>query len=338
MDIRPATAGDTEHLVRLWQACNLTRPWNDPAEDIALALGSGAAILVGETRGALVASAMAGFDGHRGWLYYVAVRPDLQGHGFGRQIVAAAEAWLLEQGCPKVELIVREGNEPVIAVYRALGYRQEPRALLAKWLKEPPAASPDSGPPRLLDVTISYLEMTAPPKRAPVRAPVTSAPLSLQRAVAPTVSFYRYLQHTVGDPWLWWERRAMPDETLAAIVQDEKVEFYVLWCGGVPAGFAELDFRGMPDVAELAYFGLLPDFIGRGLGPYLLDWAVDCAWNRDPTPGRLTVNTCTLDHPSALGGYQKAGFEIVDRVTKQVEDPVAAGHVPRGVKIQSPGY
>lgn len=339
MEIREIADGDEAHLVRLWKACGLTRPWNDPDSDIRTVRASaGGTILVGQVQGAIVASAMPGFDGHRGWIYYVAVRPDLQGNGYGRQIIAAAEDWLRALDCPKVELIVRADNTPIIDLYKALDYRQEPRALLAKWLKEPPAQSPDMAPPRDLDVTITYLEMTEPPSRPAASPPHTQRPMALQRVQTPTVSYYRYLQHTVGDPWLWWERRAFSDEDLARIIQDDAVEIYVLSLGGVPAGFVELDFRDMPDRAEVAYFGLLPDFIGRGLGPYLLNWGIDCAWNRTPAPTRLTVNTCTLDHPAALKGYQKAGFQVVDRVTKQVPDPVASGFIPKSVKVLSPGY
>ncbi len=98
---------------------------------------------------------------------------------------------------------------------------------------------------------------------------------------------------------------------------------------------AELDFRGMPEVADLAYMGLMPWAIGRGLGRYLLDWAIDCAWQRDPPPQRLTVNTCTLDHPKALAGYQKAGFEVVDRTEKRDPDPRARGLIPPDVEVLS---
>lgn len=339
MEIREIADGDVANLIQLWKACAMLRPWNDPNSDIDLVRRSpGGTILIGELHDSMVASAMAGFDGHRGWIYYLAVRPDLQGHGYGRQIVTAAEEWLLEQGCPKCELIVRGDNLKVLDLYRALGYHREDRALMAKWLKRPPEMSHESGPPRVFDVTISYLEMAEAPTRAPAKPPQTSHPLALQRLIDPSVSFYRYLQHTVGDPWLWWERRAKSDEELQAVIQDEAVEIYVLSQGGVPAGFVELDFRDMPNSAEVAYFGLMPEFIGRGLGPYLLNWGIDCAWNRTPAPMKLQVNTCTLDHPAALRGYQKAGFEIVERETKQVEDPVALGYIPRGVKIQSPGY
>lgn len=332
MDIRPIIDGDEEALVALWGACNLIRPWNDPTADIALARRSpGAEIFVGIEGEDLVASAMCGFDGHRGWLYYVATHPDLRGTGAGRKILSAAESWLAEQGCPKVELIIRGSNKPVAAFYEAVGYTVEDRILMAKWLAEPPAVPQEPvAEPKvdLLDVTITFLEMVSRPTAPPRPMPVTGKPLSLVRLHNPTVSYYRYIQHTVGDPWLWFERRKMSDEQIRAIITNEDVEIYVLSEGGVPAGFVELDFRTMPAEADIAYFGLLPDFIGKGLGPYLLDWAVHCAWDRDPAPQRLTVNTCTLDHPSALGAYQKAGFTPYAREKKQVPDPRALGIVP----------
>jgi ribosomal protein S18 acetylase RimI-like enzyme len=337
--VRPIADGDEETVVRLWRACGLIRPWNDPAADLAMVRASGAGtVLVGEVRGALAASVMAGFDGHRGWIYYLAVRPDLQGQGYGRAMLSAAEAWLRGQGCPKVELMVRPDNAAVLEIYRRLGYHAEDRAVLAKWLTPPKSLPPEAAGPRMLDVTISYLEMTAPPARAPAKPPQTPLPLALQRLHRPTVSYYRYLQHGVGDPWLWWERRVMPDEALEAIIRDEAVEIYVLSEGAVPAGFVELDFRAMPARAEIAYFGLLPDWIGRALGPYLLNWAVDCAWSRDPRPEALTVNTCTLDHPKALSAYQKAGFQVTARETKQVPDPIQAGHIPKTTRVLTLGY
>lgn len=332
MEIRPIMDGDEEGIVALWGACNLIRPWNDPTADIALARHSPASeIFVGIDAGDVVASAMCGFDGHRGWLYYVATHPDLRGTGAGRKILATAEEWLADQGCPKVELIIRGGNKAVAAFYEAVGYKVEDRVLMSKWLAEPPAVQdePVAEPKvELLDVTITFLEMTARPTAPPRPVPVTGSPLSLVRLHNPTVGYYRYIQHTVGDPWLWYERRKMSDEQIAAIINDEDVEIYVLSEGGVPAGFVELDFRDMPDEADIAYFGLMPDFIGKGLGPYLLDWAIHAAWDRDPAPKRLTVNTCTLDHPSALGAYQKAGFTPYAREENKMPDPKALGIIP----------
>ncbi len=168
-----------------------------------------------------------------------------------------------------------------------------------------------------IDVTITYLEMFERPHNLMLNSP-HGKKTSLIRAYKPTVSFYRYLYNTVGDPWLWWERRMMPDETLQEIIQDENVEVYVLYFDGVPAGYAELDRRD-PTVIDLAYMGLIPDFIGSKLGPYLLSSIIDIAWSYEPK--RLTVNTCTLDHPKALGVYQKCGFSVYDQSTKTIDNP-----------------
>ena len=133
--IAPLTDADVEAVVALWERCGLTRPWNDPRSDIALARrGPNSAILVGRHAGAPVAAVMVGHDGHRGWFYYLAVDPDRQGSGFGRAITAAAEAWLRERGIAKAQLMVRAGNEQVRAFYQALGYGEQERVVFAKWL------------------------------------------------------------------------------------------------------------------------------------------------------------------------------------------------------------
>jgi ribosomal protein S18 acetylase RimI-like enzyme len=133
--IAPLTDADVEAVVALWERCGLTRPWNDPRGDIALARrGPSSAILIGRHDDALVAAVMVGHDGHRGWFYYLAVDPSRQGSGFGRQITAAAEAWLSERGIAKAQLMVRPGNEEVRAFYRALGYGEQERIVFARWL------------------------------------------------------------------------------------------------------------------------------------------------------------------------------------------------------------
>jgi GNAT superfamily N-acetyltransferase len=139
-----------------------------------------------------------------------------------------------------------------------------------------------------------YLEMTHRPNRPP--APHRGEKLALMRVERPVPSFYRYLYNTVGAPWLWFDRRVMDDDTLCDIVHHHKVEVYVLYVGGNPAGFVELDCRASDDI-EIALLGLLPEFIGRGLGHYLLDWAVDEAWDKEPE--RVWVHSCNLDHPHA---------------------------------------
>lgn len=124
---------DVEAVVMLWQACGLTRTWNDPYKDIAFARqGKESAVLVGEADGRIVATVMAGHDGHRGMLYYVAVDPVLQGKGFGRAAVKAAEAWLAARGVWKINLLVRAENEAVKGFYEALGYEVNPALCMAR--------------------------------------------------------------------------------------------------------------------------------------------------------------------------------------------------------------
>jgi len=133
--ISEITDADVPPVIALWQRCGLTRPWNDPAADIALARrGANAAILVGRADGVIVASALVGHDGHRGWAYYVAVDPDHQRQDYGRVIMAAAEDWLRAQGIEKIMLMVRPDNHQVRAFYDKLGYATQERVIYAKWL------------------------------------------------------------------------------------------------------------------------------------------------------------------------------------------------------------
>lgn len=180
--------------------------------------------------------------------------------------------------------------------------------------------------PRKLEVVVSFLEMHNPPDRAPAIVP--PGKVAIIRAEDPTLSFYRYLYNTVGEPWLWWQRRLMSDEELAPLIEQKETHVYVLYVAGVPAGYAELDLTALETerVIDLHYMGLIPDFIGKGFGKYLLNWAIDTAWSLKPA--RVTVNTCTLDHPSALGAYQKAGFVVYDQRTDIVDDPRDIGLIP----------
>lgn len=135
LSIRDYQSADRDAVIALWEACGLTRPWNDPATDIAFCVSRPeSTILVGEAGGKLVASVMTGHDGHRGWLYYLAVEPALQKAGHGRAMVAAAEAWLKARGVPKVMLMVRPENTTVRAFYDALGYEEEERVIYARRL------------------------------------------------------------------------------------------------------------------------------------------------------------------------------------------------------------
>jgi ribosomal protein S18 acetylase RimI-like enzyme len=126
---------DVEAVIALWQRCGLTRPWNDPASDIAMARrNANSTILVGRADGAVVATAMVGHDGHRGWVYYVAVDPDRQKQGLGRAIMNAAEQWLREAGLPKLQLLVRRENAQAGAFYRGIGYEEADTFVFAKWI------------------------------------------------------------------------------------------------------------------------------------------------------------------------------------------------------------
>jgi ribosomal protein S18 acetylase RimI-like enzyme len=134
--IAPLGLGDIPALVALWEACGLTRPWNDPSRDARLAItGATSAILGLHDGDTLVASVMTGFDGHRGWVYYLAVAPDRRREGLGRLLMAAAEAWLRERGAPKLQLMVRTSNEEALGFYEALGLERQEVVTLGRFLR-----------------------------------------------------------------------------------------------------------------------------------------------------------------------------------------------------------
>lgn len=123
--------------VALWTEVGLTRPWNDPLEDFDRALsGSTSTVLGLENADGLMGTAMVGHDGHRGWVYYLAVAPAHQGRGLGAQLMAAAERWLRDQGAVKVQVMVRHSNQPVVAFYEKIGYEDADIYVLARWLDD----------------------------------------------------------------------------------------------------------------------------------------------------------------------------------------------------------
>ncbi|HEY0823685.1 MAG TPA: GNAT family acetyltransferase [Ramlibacter sp.] len=135
MQIRPFREQDEQQVVALWQACGLTRPWNDPHKDIARKLRVQRELfLVGEVDGRVIASVMAGYEGHRGWVNYLAVDPRHRRSGHGARLVRRVEELLEAAGCPKVNLQVRTGNAEVLAFYRALGYAPDDVIALGKRL------------------------------------------------------------------------------------------------------------------------------------------------------------------------------------------------------------
>jgi ribosomal protein S18 acetylase RimI-like enzyme len=133
--IAPIEDQDIAEVIALWHRCGSTRPWNDPAADIALARrGDNSTIMVGKCDGTLAASVMVGHDGHRGWVYYVTVDPDRRYLNFGRAIMNAAEAWLRRRGILKLQLMVRKDNAQVHAFYKSIGYYNQETVTFAKWL------------------------------------------------------------------------------------------------------------------------------------------------------------------------------------------------------------
>jgi GNAT superfamily N-acetyltransferase len=165
----------------------------------------------------------------------------------------------------------------------------------------------------LVEVTVYYLEMHTPSYSS---IPAPRDGLTVLHVQSPTVPYYRSLYNAVGKDFYWLSRRKMPDEALAAIIGDPLNELHVLHVDGTPAGFAELD-RRQPNEIELVQFGLMPKFIGQGLGKWFLQWTIDKAWSYQPK--RFWLHTCTLDHPVALPNYLKAGFVLFKQETKHRE-------------------
>lgn len=133
--IRSAEDADLPAIITLWERCELTRPWNDPHADLSRARKrENSDVLIGRNGKSVVATVMVGHDGHRGWVYYVAVDPDRRKQGHGRAIVSAAESWLRERGIEKLQLMVRPDNTQAKAFYEMLNFEEQERIIYAKWL------------------------------------------------------------------------------------------------------------------------------------------------------------------------------------------------------------
>ena len=163
----------------------------------------------------------------------------------------------------------------------------------------------------ILDYTVTWLEMTG--RSDLPRRPAPDG-LSLVRAHDPPVHFFRYLYDAVGSPYEWTDLHEWSDAAVADYVRHEAMHLHVAYAAGCPAGFVLLDHREAP-TTDVAYFGLVPEVTGRGIGTWLLLEGVHTAW--DAGIGRLTVNTCTLDHPGALPLYRKVGFVPVREEARQ---------------------
>lgn len=167
-----------------------------------------------------------------------------------------------------------------------------------------------------LQMTITYLQMWRPSSSTAVAPSLPR--LRVKCLHEPAVAQYRHLYNGVGNSWLWYERRHMDDDSLRAIIQHPRVEIYVLYIGNTEGGYFELDGRTALEI-ELAYFGLMPSFIGQGLGRYLLDRALTIAWSKQPQ--RVWVHTCNFDHPRARALYERAGFVAYKQETKLIDNP-----------------
>lgn len=177
--------------------------------------------------------------------------------------------------------------------------------------------------PAMVAAIVTHLEMRQKPR--PV--PIPPSPLRLVRWKGPKLDSYRALFRRVGEPWLWFSRLVMKDESLAAIIHDPAVEVYAVTDPrGIEVGLLELDFRSMPD-CELGFFGLVPQLNGKGHGQWLMAQAKALAGRKGVE--RLWVHTCTLDSPAALGFYIKAGFVAYKREIETFADPRLAGILPR---------
>lgn len=167
-----------------------------------------------------------------------------------------------------------------------------------------------------IPVTVTFLEMAAPPKQYPP-LPVHRQ-LALFRTRNIPVHFYRYLMDRVGRKWHWVNALKIEDETLERSIHAPGRDIRVLYMDGCPAGFFDIKPH-LPASAELGYFGLMDHAVGLGIGRWFLGAAIEACWSHGPR--KITVQTCTLDHPAALPLYQKLGFEPVGQ-SKEVIQPM----------------
>lgn len=181
-------------------------------------------------------------------------------------------------------------------------------------------------PPGHLGAVVTYLEMrTRPPLR-----PTPSSPLRLVRWKVPDPGKYRLLFARVGGPWLWYSRLTFDDARLRAEMGEVHA---VLDSAGIEVGLVELDFREEGECL-VKFLGLVPELAGKGHGKWLFGMVLALAWR--PGVARVTVNTCTLDHPAALPSYLRAGFVAVKRAFESFPDPRLAGLLPREAAPQVP--
>ena len=185
-------------------------------------------------------------------------------------------------------------------------------------------------PENELATIVTTLEM----RRRPPLRPIPASRLRLAAWNRPTPEKYRALFRRIGAPWLWFSRLVMDDATLTSIIHDPDVSiFAAVDPAGIEVGMLELDFRG-PRECALSYFGLIPELTGQGNGRWLMAEALGRGWIKGID--RVWVNTCTLDHPSALGFYRASGFTAVSRTIETFPDPRLTGILPPEAAPQIP--
>jgi GNAT superfamily N-acetyltransferase len=178
--------------------------------------------------------------------------------------------------------------------------------------------------PGRIATIVTHLEMQRP-KVLP--NPPLPKGCVLAREIDMSTGAYRSLFKAVGADWLWFSRISMAEADLAAIIHHPQVEISVLREGNKAIGLLELDFRQTPN-CEIAFFGLVDGHVGKGLGKAMMQAAIASAFDGTRLTKRLTVHTCTLDHPSALGFYRAAGFIPVRQEVEIASDPRLDGRLP----------
>lgn len=176
--------------------------------------------------------------------------------------------------------------------------------------------------PGKIVTVITHLQMYAPPRPRP--EPPDHA-LEIRCARTPDLDWYRSLYRRVGENWLWFSRLLLDDTSLAALIHRPDIEVYALRHAGRDEGMLELDFRRLPDV-EISFLGVVAPLIGTGAGRFLMNHALNICWARSPR--RVTVHTCTLDHPNALAFYLRSGFVPYARSIEIADDPRLLGILP----------
>ena len=186
-------------------------------------------------------------------------------------------------------------------------------------------------PPGQIAAVVTHLEMRS---RQPLRREhAKHGEYALRRLPSPDIAWYRDLYRRVGQDWLWFSRLAMDDTTLTEIIHDPAIEVHALRHRGRDEGILEIDLRRFPEV-EIAFLGVVSSLLGKGAGRYLMNRALENVWGR--TPSRVTVHTCTLDHPRALEFYLKSGFTPYSRSVEVADDPRLHGLLARTIAPHTP--